>query len=167
MRRLLLIALVAAALPVAAASEQPPAGTTGPEAKIITEFDGLPEARIPFADNRGIQSFRTNRQERDVLYIEGRTDRWFRATFRGSCPDLRFANSIGVRADPTGTLDRFGAIIVNGDRCLIRSLVEVPGEPTGTLGVRVVQEGEAAPPAAEGSPAAAPEGAPRQPATAS
>jgi hypothetical protein len=83
-----------------------------------------PEASIPFADFGGIRSFRPGPD--DTLLLEGTTGRWYQATFFGPCHDVPYAEQIGVISGPGGRVDRFSGIIVRGQTCRFRSLVEIP-----------------------------------------
>lgn len=77
-------------------------------------------AVIHFADLGGIKDWRPGPD--DSLFIEGRNGNWFRATFFGSCYEVKFANAIGFVTDPTGDLDKFSSILVDGRRCWFRTL---------------------------------------------
>ena len=82
------------------------------------------EDQIDFADLGGIRSFRP---DGDVgIYIEGRNQQWYHAGFFRRCPELKFNESIGFVVEPTGQLNRFSSILVDGDRCYFRSFEPVP-----------------------------------------
>jgi len=83
------------------------------------------EARIPFADTTGIRNFRAENDH--ALYIEGQTGRWYYAETMGPCAGLNFANKIGFITKGTGTLDKFGQILVDGRTCQLKSLVTAEG----------------------------------------
>lgn len=85
------------------------------------------DARIPFANLGGIQDWRA--ADDDTLYIQGRTDQWYRAELLGPCVGLDFATTIGFEVQPTGTFDEFSSVIVDGRRCALRTFVEVAGPP--------------------------------------
>lgn len=86
------------------------------------------EASIPFADNGGIDDWYAD--GRDGLYVKGRgRDNWYYARFMGPCSGLPFAHTIGFKSEPTGSFDRFSAVIVDGERCPLTSLVESPPPP--------------------------------------
>ncbi len=86
------------------------------------------EASIPFADTTGVRNFRADGDS--ALYIEDQSGRWYRAETLGTCTGLDFANAIGVVTKGTGTLDKFGQILVDGRTCQLKSLVraEDPGK---------------------------------------
>lgn len=120
----LLIALTAASLsatPAVAASKadnaQPGQG----------EQTRRQSARIPFANTVGIRDWRPD--GRNAVYIEDVHRNWYRADLFAPAPELPFVTFIGIDAGPTGTLDKFGAIYVDGQRYTFRDFVEVP-DPT-------------------------------------
>ena len=78
-------------------------------------------AELDFADLGGIENWRAA-EDGDALLIEGRNDQWYRATFWGPCPEINFAQTLGfVTSRPTGNLDRFSSILVDGVRCNFRT----------------------------------------------
>jgi Family of unknown function (DUF6491) len=79
------------------------------------------EASIPFADSVGIDNFQADGDQ--AIWIQDQFRRWYHATLFRTCFDLPFAEVVGFETRGTSTLDRFGAIIVKGDRCPIQSLV--------------------------------------------
>ncbi len=79
-----------------------------------------PQASIPFADHGNIRDFHAVND--DTVYLQARNRQWYRADLIGPCMGLPYAIGIGVDARPTGTLDRFGTILVDGERCKIGSL---------------------------------------------
>jgi len=96
-----------------------------------------PQASISFADFGSIRSFRP--QGSDAVLLQGSHQRWYRATFFGSCPDLPFTESIGVMSDAGGSVDRFSGIVVRGRRCPFRTLVEIP-DPNAEPAEAAVEE---------------------------
>lgn len=116
----LTIALLAAsllAMPVMASAKQE-------EAQPSQSEQAETRARIPFADTVGIRDWRAD--GRDAIYIEDVHRNWYRAELFAPAPDLPFVFYIGIDAGPTGTLDKFGAIYVDGQRYPIRSFERVP-----------------------------------------
>lgn len=89
--------------------------------------EGNEEARIAFPHRGAIRSFRA--EGRDTLYLRVRGRQWYRATLMGSCPDLPFANSIGIDTRGSASLDRFSMVLVGQDRCPIQSLVKSDPPP--------------------------------------
>ncbi len=88
------------------------------------------DAKLPFADQR-IQDW--TRREDGSLLIEGRNDRWYHATLRGACPWLDMATTIGFKSN-LGQLDKFSAIVVEGNTCQFDTFDEVadPRPPKAT-----------------------------------
>lgn len=111
---------------IAALLSAVPAMAAEPQAKPPAKLSK--EARIPFADTTGIRNFRAESDR--ALYIEGQTGKWYYAETLGPCTGLNFANKIGFVTKGTGTLDRFGQILVDGRTCQLKSLVtaEDPGK---------------------------------------
>jgi hypothetical protein len=81
-----------------------------------------PQASIPFVNHGGVRNFEA--VDSDTLYIEDQHRHWYRAELMGYCPDLGFAQTIGFETRGPDTLDRYGTLIVRGQRCLLKSLVE-------------------------------------------
>jgi Family of unknown function (DUF6491) len=79
------------------------------------------EASIPFANHGGIQNF--DAVDDDVLMIEDRHHNWYRAELFGPCQGLRFANRIGFITKGTSSFDKFSQILVDGEKCQVRSFV--------------------------------------------
>lgn len=75
---------------------------------------------------RTIRNFRA--EGRDVVYLET-SGQWYRAALMGDCFNLPFANVIGFDTGGSSALDRFGQIVVEGDRCPIKSLVKSDAPP--------------------------------------
>jgi hypothetical protein len=86
------------------------------------------EVSIPFANHYGaIRNFEATSD--DVLYLQDRQKRWYRAEIGGPCFNLRFATAIGYDTRGSLSLDRFSHIIVGRDRCPIVSLTRSDGPP--------------------------------------
>jgi hypothetical protein len=85
------------------------------------------QTRIPFANFGGIEDWRAVNDE--LLYVEGRDDQWYRVDLFAPCTGLRFEQSVGFVAEPTGSFDRFSSIVVDGRECNVRSVT--PGTPPG------------------------------------
>lgn len=80
-------------------------------------------AAIHFADLGGVENWKADGST--AILIEGRNHRWYRATFFGPCPSLRFASTIGFVTEPSGDLDRFSSILVDGERCWFKTFDRV------------------------------------------
>jgi hypothetical protein len=92
-------------------------------------FAGEPanNALIPFANLGGIQNWRADGSA--ALYVQGRNRKWYHAELLGSCPELPFANRVGLVVEPTGEFDRFSSIVVQGHQCMVKSLIESDAPP--------------------------------------
>lgn len=107
----MILALAAAVLPAipSAAAPQPDAPSAARE-----------EVRIPFVNFGGVRSFHAD--DDDVVYLQDRSRRWYRAQLIGNCFGLRWANRIGVDSRGSTSVDRFSTLIVDDERCQLNSL---------------------------------------------
>lgn len=78
---------------------------------------------IPFADMGGIRDWRPIGTE--GLLIEGYNKQWYKAEFFSPCIGLDYSLAVGFVTDPSGHVDRFSSIIVDGQRCWFKSLEKV------------------------------------------
>jgi hypothetical protein len=106
----MILAMVAAAL--AAPSAAAPAREAPAAAR--------EEVRIPFVNFGGVRSFHAD--DDDVVYLQDRSRRWYRAELIGNCFGLRWANRLGVDTRGSTSVDRFSTLIVDGERCQLSSL---------------------------------------------
>lgn len=79
------------------------------------------DASIAFPNHGGIRNFEANGER--GLWIEDRQRRWYYAKFIGNCRGIDYANGVAFDVRGSSSFDRFGAIAVDGDYCLIESLV--------------------------------------------
>lgn len=78
------------------------------------------DVSIPFA-NRIINGFRVGTDK--SLILDGPGGKWYRIELDSFCQrDLAWEQAIGIDSHPTGSLDRFGTILVDHRRCRIVSL---------------------------------------------
>jgi len=103
-------ALFLASTPVMAAQERPPA-----------------QASIPFANHHGVRNWVT--QGNDTIFFEDSFGHWYKAVLFSPSTDLGFTNAIGIDSGPIGTLDKWGAVIVRGQRYPFQSFERVEGPP--------------------------------------
>lgn len=109
-KRLLLVWAIAAPLAGCATSPAPRAAPPMGQ-----------EASIPFLNHRGVDNWAADGSR--ALYLQDGFRRWYHATLFAPCTELPFATAIGIETRGNDTLDRFGAILVRGQRCQIDSLV--------------------------------------------
>jgi hypothetical protein len=117
----ILFAAATAALLAVPAAAAPATGRSHPAAELGTE------ASIPFVNHRGVRNFRA--VDRDVVYLQDAQRRWYKASLAGPCIELPFAQAIAVDTKGGFSLDRFGAIVVRGERCPLLSLVKSEAPP--------------------------------------
>lgn len=96
------------------------------------------DVRIPFANNGGIRDWRSH--DKDVLYVQDRQRKWYKATLMSPAFDLSFAEAIAFDTGPTDTFDRFSTVIVRGQRYAVQSLVPIEGKPPTRKEARAARE---------------------------
>ncbi|HEX8262089.1 MAG TPA: DUF6491 family protein [Allosphingosinicella sp.] len=110
-----------ALLPLLAAAAAAPAAAVPP-------LPERQEASIPFVSQpRSIRSFRA--VGNDLVYLQDRRGRWYRAELGGPCIGLSWANVIGYDAGAGLSLARGDSILVEGQRCMITSLTRSESPP--------------------------------------
>lgn len=130
--RLVLLGMVCASASVALASVAPAADDTTPPPASSAATAPAPaagpaaEAQIAFA-KRNIWNWQVVDDQTVLIQDQGR--RWYKATLFGRCIDLPFADRIAFDSSPSGTFDKFSAILVRGQRCPLKSLVETSAPP--------------------------------------
>ena len=82
------------------------------------------DTSIPFAARGGIRDWHSENDQ--SVYLRDRSGRWYYATFNGTCPNLRAAQTIHFNTDATGTFDRFSAITTEYARCQVNSVIRSP-----------------------------------------
>ena len=65
----------------------------------------------------------------DSLYLRGGNGDWYFIRTANRCTRLRAASAIGFHTSALGQLDRYGAILVQGVRCPVASIVRSDGPP--------------------------------------
>jgi len=121
--RPIFIALAAASILAAPAAQ----AKTDPAQDAAQSQSAQQNAEIPFASSGGIWDWRADGDS--AVYLQDLHGQWYRAELFMPAFDLPFVQFIGIDARPIGTLDKFGAIYVDGQRYPFKSFVEVP-DPT-------------------------------------
>jgi hypothetical protein len=85
------------------------------------------ETAIPFVSRQGILDWQAAGDS--SLYVRGYNGRWYMVRTMGVCPRLRGSVTLGFVTSAIDQLDRHGAILVQGDRCAVESVVESPAPP--------------------------------------
>lgn len=85
------------------------------------------EASIAFANQGGVDDWRAT--DSRTIYFEDSHGQWYRAVLMAPAFDLPFAERIGIDSGPNGTLDKFGAVVVRGQRYPFASFEKVAGPP--------------------------------------
>jgi hypothetical protein len=80
------------------------------------------EASIPFVNQRGVRDWQAAGD--DKVYVQASGGQWYLATLAVNVPDLPFAQAIGFETKGLDRLDRFGSVVVAGNRYPLKSLVE-------------------------------------------
>ena len=98
---------------LAGASAPPPATDVGREVR-IPRISGLLEY-VP--------------DPQKGVYVRGDTGKWYYATAEQPCARLRSTANVNFVGAVQNSLDRYGAIVVEGWRCQLTSVVESPPPP--------------------------------------
>ncbi|WP_245656683.1 DUF6491 family protein [Novosphingobium naphthalenivorans] len=85
------------------------------------------EASIPFANHGGVWDW--SAEGNHTLYFQDSRRNWYKAELMGFSPDLPFVTFIGLDTRPNGTLDRWSAVYIHGQRYPLTSFVKVDGPP--------------------------------------
>lgn len=85
------------------------------------------DAAIPFASHGGVEDWRALGDSE--IWFRDTHRNWYRAELFGPAFELPWAERIGIDARPGGTLDRFGGIIVKGQRYNFVSFDKMAGPP--------------------------------------
>jgi hypothetical protein len=85
------------------------------------------ETAIPFVSRQGILDWQADGDS--SLYVRGYNGRWYRVRTMNLCPRLRGAVTLGFVTSAIDQLDRHGAILAEGERCPVDSVVESPPPP--------------------------------------
>lgn len=104
-----IIALALASVPFALAAEE-----TSPRVVGV-------EGEISFPALGGIRNFRADNDK--GVWLEDRQRNWYYASFLGTCPEIRFAQGIGIDTRGSARFDRHSKILVRGNVCAIATLV--------------------------------------------
>jgi len=96
---------------------------------MAAENQVIREAAIPFANLGGVDDWRADGDR--AVYFEDLHHNWYRAELFMPAFDLPYTEYIGIDSRPNGTLDKFGAIYVHGQRYPFESFVKVDGPPSG------------------------------------
>ena len=95
------------------------AGTAAPDARSAGETSIPSVTRMLEWRNGG----------EELLYIRSLTGQWYSVQLDGRCARLATADTLGFETSALGVLDRFGAIVAQGERCPIRSVMRIDAPP--------------------------------------
>ncbi|MGA9582513.1 MAG: DUF6491 family protein [Allosphingosinicella sp.] len=87
--------------------------------------DGAAETEIPFAAS--MSNLEWKAESEDSLYLRGGNGDWYFVRTSNRCTRLLAARGIGFHASAGGQLDRHSAILVQGVRCPVASIVRSEG----------------------------------------
>lgn len=105
MKKLLIALMISSAVPAIASAATP-----------------SNETSISFVRHGGIRDWRADGNK--TLYIEGRSNQWYRAELMSPCHGLNFATGIRFISEPNDSFDRFSKILVDGHVCHVTSLTK-------------------------------------------
>lgn len=114
--RFLLATLLAATAFIATGGMQATAQAVKAE-----EGKAATETAIPFANMGGIRDWQAI--DDSTLYVQDNRRNWYLARLAAPCTDLSFATAIQFETKGVSRLDKFGVVVVNGQRCPLASFV--------------------------------------------
>ncbi|MCJ2178100.1 DUF6491 family protein [Novosphingobium album (ex Hu et al. 2023)] len=114
-------------LPIALLAAVPFPALAEPAAPETEAAPSQADASIPFANHGGVWNWRAEGNR--TVYFEDNHRNWYKAELMGFAPDLPFVNFIGLDTRPNGTLDRWSAVYIHGQRYPLTSFVKVDGPP--------------------------------------
>jgi hypothetical protein len=118
MRLPLFLALALAAAPAAFAETPKEAEKAAPIYKVLKQ-----DASI-FAANRRVDNYWQG--EDGSLILRAGVGEWYRVELWQPCKsDLRWEQAVGLRPNPTGSFDKFSAVIVDGNRCAVERVDKI------------------------------------------
>ncbi len=79
------------------------------------------ETSIPFADMGGVRDWKAI--DDSTLYVQDIRRNWYIARLAQPSPDLTFATKIGFETKGINQLDKFGTVVVGGERIPLTSFV--------------------------------------------
>ncbi|MEA3065030.1 MAG: hypothetical protein QOJ27_1476 [Sphingomonadales bacterium] len=85
------------------------------------------ETAIPFINSMSNVEWKA--ASKDSLYLRGGRGEWYFVRTSNRCSRLQAAHGIGFETSALGQLDRHGAIMVQGVRCPVASIVRSDGPP--------------------------------------
>ena len=85
------------------------------------------ETVIPFINS--MSNIEWKAASNDSLWVRGGRGEWYFVRTSNRCSRLQAANGIGFHTSALGQLDRHGAILVQGVRCPVASIVRSDGPP--------------------------------------
>lgn len=86
------------------------------------------ETSIPFVRSIGLYNFEADGDK--GVWLQDQRRNWYYATISGICTGLPYSTQIGVDTRFSGSsLDRTGALLVDGQRCHLDSVVTSAGPP--------------------------------------
>lgn len=94
---------------------------------VAAPLDEARETRIPFVTSMSNVEWKAASD--DSLYLRGGNGDWYFVRTTNRCTRLLVARGIGFHASAGGQLDRHSAILVQGVRCPVASIVRSEGPP--------------------------------------
>lgn len=89
-----------------------------------------PEASIAFANHGGVEDWQAEGDS--TIYFRDQFRHWYKATLMMPAFDLPFVETIGIDSGPTGSLDKWGGVIIHHRRYPFASFEAVAGPPGKT-----------------------------------
>jgi len=89
----------------------------------LNSANASPANAISFANFGSIKDWKVE-SSRSMIITTTSGDK-YRATFMNRCQSLPYSETVGFVTSPSGSLDKFGAVLVRDQKCSIRSLERI------------------------------------------
>ena len=82
---------------------------------------------IAFANQGGVSTWRTDGDR--TIYFEDDHHHWYKAVLFSPAFDINFREKLAIDTSPGGSLDKWSAVIVRGQRIPFTSFERIAGKP--------------------------------------
>lgn len=121
------VLLTVTVLPVLAAEDGAVPASVAAIPEVAIPAVAIPEVAIPFANHGGIHDWRV--VDDATLLLQDVHGQWYLAKLFAPVYDLAYTDHLGFVTPPSGSLEKFGSVLIHGRRYPIVSLTRAPAPP--------------------------------------